>query len=428
MSIAILFGVLAILLVLGVPVGFALIAASLATVLYLDLPAIVVVQQTAAGANAASLIAIPLFIFAGELMMRGGISERLISFASSVVGHLRGGLGQVNVLASLFFGGVSGSAIADVSAIGGTMIPQMVKRGFDRDFAVNVSITAALVALLVPPSHNLILYSASAGGSISIADLFAAGILPALLMTIAVMFTGWFIARRRGYATEAFPGLRAVLERFVASLPGLLLVALIFIGIRAGIFTAVESAAIAVFYALLVTSLVYRRLTRAHFFETCMGAVRTTGLILFVIGAAASFGWLLAYLQVPAAAVDALTAVADSKHVILALLIVVLLILGTFMDLAPLIIICTPIFLPVAKAFGVDPVHFGVILILNAGIGLITPPVGSVLFVGTAIGKISVTQALRTIWPFYFAALVVLLIVVYVPQLSLWLPALLRAS
>lgn len=426
MSIAILFGVLAILLVLGVPVGFALIAASLATVLYLDLPAIVVVQQTAAGANAASLIAIPLFIFAGELMMRGGISERLISFASSIVGHLRGGLGQVNVLASLFFGGVSGSAIADVSAIGGTMIPQMAKRGFDRDFAVNVSITAALVALLVPPSHNLILYSASAGGSISIADLFAAGIIPALLMTAAVMFTSWFIARRRGYATEAFPGVRQVLQRFVSSLPGLLLVALIFVGIRAGIFTAVESAAIAVFYALLVTTFVYRHLTRAHFIETCMGAVRTTGLILFVIGAAASFGWLLAYLQIPSAAVEALTAVSDSKYVILALIIVTLLILGTFMDLAPLIIICTPIFLPVAKAFDVDPVHFGVILILNAGIGLITPPVGSVLFVGTAIGKISVTQALRTIWPFYFAALLVLLIVVYVPQLSLWLPGMLR--
>jgi tripartite ATP-independent transporter DctM subunit len=428
MPIALLFGVLALLLIIGVPVGFALIAASLATVLYLELPAIVVVQQTAAGANAASLVAIPLFIFAGELMMRGGISERLIAFASSLVGHLRGGLGQVNVLASLFFGGVSGSAIADVSAIGGTMIPQMIKRGFDRDFAVNVSITAALVALLVPPSHNLILYSASAGGSISIADLFAAGIVPALLMTVVVMMTGWAIARRRGYATEAFPGLREVAQRFVASLPGLLLVALIFVGIRAGIFTAVESAAIAVFYAMLVTGLLYRRLTREHFAQTCMGAVRTTGLILFVIGAAASFGWLLAYLQVPAAAVDALTAVADNKYVILLLMIVVLLVLGTFMDLAPLIIICTPIFLPVAKAFGIDPVHFGVILILNAGIGLITPPVGSVLFVGTAIGKISITEALKTIWPFYLACLVVLLIVVYVPQLSLWLPALLKGG
>ncbi|WP_116808828.1 TRAP transporter large permease [Steroidobacter cummioxidans] len=426
MSIAILFGTLALLLLIGLPVGFALIASSLATVLYLGLPPIVVALQTAAGANAASLIAIPLFIFAGEMMMRGGISERLIAFASSLVGHLRGGLGQVNVLASLFFGGVSGSAIADVSAIGGTMIPQMVKRGFDRDFAVNVSITAALVALLVPPSHNLILYSASAGGSISIADLFAAGIIPALLMTLVVMFTGWAIARRRGYATEAFPGMKEIFVRLVAALPGLLLVALIFIGIRAGVFTAVESAAIAVFYAILVTGLVYRRLTWQHFQETCMGAVRTTGLILFVIGAAASFGWLLAYMQVPSAAVEALTAVADNKHMILIMLVVLLLALGTFMDLAPLIIICTPIFLPVAKAFGVDPVHFGVILILNAGIGLITPPVGSVLFVGTAIGKISVTQALRTIWPFYLAALTVSLIVVFVPQLSLWLPSLLK--
>jgi tripartite ATP-independent transporter DctM subunit len=426
MAIAILFVVFAVLLLLGVPVGFALIASSLATVLYLDIPAIVVVQQTAAGASITSLIAIPLFIFAGELMMRGGISERLISFASSLVGHRRGGLGQVSVLASLFFGGVSGSAIADVSAIGGAMIPQMVKRGFDRDFAVNVSVTAALVALLVPPSHNLILFSASAGGAISIADLFAAGLIPALLMTAVLMTTGWAIARRRGYATEPFPGAREVLRRLLAALPGLLLVALIFFGIRAGIFTAVESASIAVAYALLVTAVLYRTLTLSHFLETCAGAVRTTGLILFVIGAAASFGWLLAYLQVPATAVEALTSIAHDKYVILLLMMIVLLILGTFMDLAPLIIICTPIFLPVAKAFGVDPVHFGVILILNAGIGLITPPVGSVLFVGTAIGKISVTQALRSIWPFYLSAFIVLLLVIYVPQLSLWLPGLLR--
>lgn len=426
MAVAILFGVLLALLMLGVPVGFALIAASLATVFYLDLPSIIVAQQTVAGANTASLIAIPLFIFAGELMMRGGISERLIAFAASLVGHVRGGLGQVNVLASLLFGGVSGSAIADVSAIGGTMIPQMVKRGFDRDFAVNVSMTAALVALLVPPSHNLILYSASAGGSISIADLFAAGIVPALLMTAVLLLVTYVIARKRGYAVEPFPGWGAIVRRFVAALPGLLLVALIFVGIRAGIFTAVESASIAVVYAVLITSVVYRKLTWNSFVTTCAGAVRTTGLILFVIGAAASFGWLLAYLQVPAAAVEVLTGITDNKYVMLFLLVIVLLAIGTFMDLAPLIIICTPIFLPVAKALGVDPVHFGIILILKGGIGLITPPIGSVLFVGTAIGKISVTDALRTLWPFYFAALAVLFVVVYVPQLSLWLPGLLK--
>jgi tripartite ATP-independent transporter DctM subunit len=427
MPVAILFGVLIVLLMLGVPVAFALIAASLATVLYLDLPSIIVVQQTVAGANTASLIAIPLFIFAGELMMRGGISERLIAFASSLVGHLRGGLGQVNVLASLLFGGVSGSAIADVSAIGGTMIPQMVQRGFDRDFAVNVSMTAAIVALLVPPSHNLILYSAAAGGSIPIADLFAAGIVPALLLTAVLLVVAWVVASRRGYAVDPFPGWTIVLRRMVASLPGLLLVALIFIGIRAGVFTAVESASIAVVYALLITVFVYRRMNWSAFLETCSGAVRTTGLILFVIGSAACFGWLLAYLQVPSAAVHAMTALTTNKYVMLLMLVVVLLMIGTFMDLAPLIIICTPIFLPVAKAIGVDPIHFGVILILKGGIGLITPPVGSVLFVGTAIGKISVTDALKTIWPFYLAALAVLLIVVFVPQLSLWLPALMRS-
>jgi tripartite ATP-independent transporter DctM subunit len=426
MAILLLFGVFAVLLAIGVPVAFALSAASLATLIYLDLPSVVLVQQTAAGATVPSLVAIPLFIFAGELMLRGGISERLIALASSLVGHLRGGLGQVSVLSSLFFGGVSGSAIADVSAVGGAMIPQMVKRGFDRDFAVNVCMTAALVALLVPPSHNLILYSAAAGGGLSIADLFAAGVIPALLMTATLMFTGWLIARRRGYAVELFPGFGVVLRRLLSALPGLLLVVMIFVGIRAGIFTAVESAAVAVAYALLVTTLVYRALRFAHFVETVLSAARTTGIILFVIAAASAFGWLLAYLQVPAAAVEALRAIASDGSTVLLLIVIVLLMLGTFMDLAPLILICTPIFLPVARAFGIDPIHFGVVLILAGGIGLVTPPVGSVLFVGTAIGKISIAESLRSIWPFWLAALGVLLLVAFVPSLSLWLPAQLR--
>ncbi|TWI05791.1 tripartite ATP-independent transporter DctM subunit [Luteimonas cucumeris] len=426
MAITILFCVFIGLLIVGIPVAFALFTASLATLLYLGLPAIVVAQQTATGAASASLLAIPLFIFAGEIMLRGGISERLIGFASSLVGHVRGGLGQVSVLSSLFFGGVSGSAIADVSAVGGAMIPQMVKRGFDRDFAVNVTMTAALVALLVPPSHNLILYSASVGGSISIAALFAAGIVPALLMTLALMLTTWIMARRRGYAVELFPGFGVVLRRMVSALPGLLLVALIFIGIRAGVFTAVESAAIAVVYALLVTALVYRSLSWREFVDTFGHAARTTGMILLVIAAAAAFGWLLAYLQVPAAAVEGLRAIADDKFMVLLLIVLLLLFLGTFMDLAPMILICTPIFLPVAKAFGIDPVHFGVVLVMAGGIGLVTPPVGSVLFVGTAIGKISIAECLRTIWPFWLAALAVLLLVTFIPPLSLWLPAVLK--
>nr|MBO2467714.1 hypothetical protein [Xanthomonadaceae bacterium] len=368
MAIALLFGVFALLLLIGVPVAFALAGASLAVLLYLDLPTVVLAQQVSAGSGSASLIAIPLFIFAGEIMLRGGISERLIALASSLVGRLRGGLGQVSILSSLFFGGVSGSAIADVSAVGGTMIPQMVRRGYDRDFAVNVSITAALVALLVPPSHNLILFSAAAGGGLSIADLFAAGIVPALMMTLALMATGYLVARRRGYGVEAFPGWRAVLVRAVAALPGLGLVTLIFVGIRAGVFTAVESAAIAVVYALLVTVVLYRQLRLREFLDTVVHAARNTGVILFVIATAAVFGWLLAYLQVPAAAVELLQSIAGSRTTVLLLIVVMLLVLGTFMDLAPMILICTPIFLPVARAYGIDPIHFGLVLVLTGGL------------------------------------------------------------
>jgi tripartite ATP-independent transporter DctM subunit len=426
MALAILFGVFAVLLALGVSVAVALCAAALATLLYLGLPPDVLVIETAAGTDSVTLIAIPLFIFAGQLMLHGGISSRLIAFASALVGHVRGGLGQVNVLSCLFFGGVSGSAIADVSAIGGSMIPQMVQRGYDRDYAVNVTISAALVALLVPPSHNLILYSASAGGGISIADLFAAGVIPGLLLTLSVMVTAYLIARRRGYPTAEFPGLRIVATTMIAALPGLLLVVVIFGGIRAGIFTAVESAAVAVLYAVVVTALVYRRLAWREFRAACLSAAQTAGVILFVISAAASFAWLLAYLEVPALVVGAIREIADDRLVVLMLMNVVLLVLGTFMDMAPLIIICTPIFLPVATSFGVDPLHFGVILIVNAGIGLITPPVGTVLFVGTAIGKISIAQVMRTIWPFYLAGLAVLLLVTYFPALSVGLPRLLR--
>ena len=422
MELTILFGVFIVLLILGVPIALSIAAASLATVLYIGVPPVVVVQQVASGFSKVSLLAIPLFIFTGELMLRGGISERIIAFASAGVGHIRGGLGQVSVVASTLFGGVSGSAIADVTAVGGTMIPQMAARGYEKSYAVNVTITAALIALLVPPSHNMILYSAAAGGGISITQLFAAGIVPALMMAVTVMITAYVIARRRGYAATPFPGFAAVARTFVAALPGLLLVAIIFVGIKAGIFTAIESAAIAVVYAVAVTALVYRHMKWADFTHACAGAVRTAGHILLIIGAAGAFGWLMAYLQVPAQTVALMQAIADDHVTILLMMVLILLFLGTFMDMAPLIIIATPIFLPVAKAFGVDPVHFGVVLILTCGIGLLTPPVGSVLFVGCAIGKISVGEAMKTIWPFYLAAVTVLLLVTLVPALSLWLP------
>jgi len=426
MEYLILFGLLGLLLLIGVPVAFSLLTATLATVLYLALPPIVVFQQMGSDITSVALLAIPLFIFTGELMMKGGLSDRMIALASSMVGHVRGGLGQVTVVGSTLFGGVSGSAIADVSAIGGTMIPQMQKRGYESDYAVNVTISAALVALLVPPSHNMILYSASAGGGVSISDLFAAGIIPALLLAVALMITAYVIARRRGYAAEAFPGFRSVASRFVAAIPGLLLVGIIFGGIRAGIFTAVESASIAVVYAVIVTGVVYRHLQWDHFKAACTGAARTSGAVLFIIGCAGAFGWLMAYLQIPTAMVDLLQSITDNPILVLLMINIILLLLGTFMDMAPLIIICTPIFLPLAKAYGVDPVQFGVILLLNCGIGLITPPVGSVLFVGSAIARIPMTQSLRSIWPFYLSCVTVLMLVTFVPLISLWLPSLLK--
>lgn len=424
MALAILFAVFAVLLVLGAPVAVALIIATIAAAVAAGLPPIVVGQQMAADISNVGLLAIPLFVFAGELMLRGGISERIIAFASSLVGRFRGGLAQVSVVASTLFGGVSGSAIADISAVGGTMIPQMANRGYDRDYAVSVTITAALVALLVPPSHNLILFSAAAGGGISITALFSAGIIPALMLAAAVMATAWVIAVRRGYTAEGSATLRIILTTLVTALPALVLVLIIFVGIKAGIFTAIESAAVAVVYALLITVLVYRALGRKAFVEAARGAARTTGSVLFVIGAAGAFGWMMAYLQVPLHAVEAMEAIADDKLTVLFLMVITLLVLGTFMDLAPLIIISTPIFLPVARAYGIDPVHFGVVLILAAGIGLVTPPVGSVLFLGASIGKITVIEAVKGMWPFYGAALLVLLLVMVFPQLSLWLPGL----
>lgn len=426
MEIAILFGVFAVLLILGVPIAFAIATATLATVVYLGLPAVVVVQQVSSGFNKISLLAIPLFIFTGELMMRGGISDRLISLASSLVGHLRGGLGQVSVVASTLFGGVSGSALADVSAIGPTVIPQMAKRGFSKDYAVDVTVAASLVALLLPPSHNLILFSAVAGGGVSIADLFAAGIVPALMLAIGVMGAAYWLARVRGYPVEEFPGFGEVLKRLVAAIPGLLMIFVIFGGIRAGIFTAVESSAIAVLYALVVCLLIYRALGWKEFWAAAAHAARSSGAVLFVIGAAGAFGWLIAYLQIPGAVVESLNSLTDDRNVALLLMLISLLIMGTFLDLAPKIIIVTPIFLPVAKAYGVDPMHFGVMMVLAGGLGLMMPPIGSVLFVGSAIGGITITEAMRSIWPFFFAALAVLLLVTFIPALSLTLPALWR--
>jgi tripartite ATP-independent transporter DctM subunit len=424
----VLFGTFTILMLIGTPIAFCLGIASFATVFMIGRGPLVIFQQMNSGMSVFTLLAIPFFIYAGDLMVRGGIAQRIVTFAGSLVGHLRGGLGQVNVAASTLFGGISGSAVAEAAAVGGLMIPQMKARGYGADYAVNITSMAALIALLLPPSHNMIIYSISAGGKISIADLFTAGILPGLLLAASLMVTAYFVARKRGYPTEAFPGYRFVAKSFVIALPGLLLIAIIFGGVRSGVFTATESSCIAVFYAIVVTLTVYRSLGWKAFVHATLGAVRTTAMVLLIIGTAASFAWLMAYLKIPAQLIDWLGTVSQDPLVILLLINIILLVLGTFMDMGPTIVIATPIFLPVAVHYGIDPVHFGVILILNLGIGLNTPPVGAVQFVACAVGRITVWEAMRSIWPFYGAGLAVLGLVTYVPEISLWLPRLFRGG
>lgn len=422
----ILFGVFTLLMLIGTPIAFCLGVASFATVAYIGLPPLVVFQRLNSGMSVFSMLAIPFFIYAGDLMVRGGIAQKIVSFAASLVGHIRGGLGQVNIVTATLFGGISGSAVAEAAAVGGLMIPQMKQRGYGADYAVNVTSMAALIALLLPPSHNMIIYSIAAGGKISIADLFTAGVIPGLLFALALMTTAYFVARSRGYPVETFPGFQIALHLGAVAIPGLLLIAIIFGGVRSGIFTATESSCIAVIYALLITVFVYREMTWEGFVHATMGAVRTTAMVLLIIGMAAAFSWLMAFLRVPSALIAWMNTISDNPLIILLLLNILMLFLGTFMDMGPTIIIATPIFLPVAQAYGVDPVHFGVIMILNFGLGLNTPPVGAVQFVSCAVGKITVWQAMRSIWPFYLAGICVLGLVTYVPAISLWLPSVFR--
>jgi tripartite ATP-independent transporter DctM subunit len=411
-----------VLLAIGVPVAFALLGATMAAFLVLDIPLVVAFQRMAAGISVFNLLAIPFFIFAGDLMYRAGIANRLVEVAEAAFGRARGGLGQVNVGASMLFGSVSGSAIASASAMGSTLIPLMREKGYDADYAVNVTATAAIVGLLIPPSHNMIIYAAASGTGVSIGDLFLAGVVPGILTGLLLMVAAWLVAVKRGYPGGVFPGWRPFVRSAVYAIPGLMTAVIIMGGILSGIFTPTESSAIAVIYTILVGALVYRTLGWSEFVAAAVQSVKTAAMVLLIIASATGFGFALAVLEVPAEMAGAIGFITD--HPILVLLIVnlILLLLGTFMDMAPLIVITTPIFLPILTPLGVDPVHFGIIMMLNLGIGLVTPPVGSVLFVGAAVGKIPVEQAVRTIWPFYGALLVALALVSFIPALSLALP------
>ncbi|ARS54194.1 TRAP transporter large permease [Kushneria konosiri] len=422
MGLMILFGVFFIGLVIGAPVAFAVGLAAVVTFLYEGLPLFVGFQRILSGISVFSLLAIPFFIFAGELMLHGGISDRLVRLASAAVGRVRGGLGLVNVSSSMLFGGISGSAVADTSALGSILIPVMKEKGYDADYAVNVTVTSSIAGVVIPPSHNMILYAVAAGGGISVTQLFMAGVVPGVLMCVALAVAAYVVAVRRGYPAESFPGWRALFISLVAAIPGLMTAIIIVGGVLSGILTVTESGAFGAIYAIVITGLVYRELRWGNFKKAVYQSVRTTSLVMILVGCASAFSYLLALYSVPELLTDMLLDISDNPIVILLMLNVLLLALGMIMDMAALILICTPIFLPIATQFGMDPIQFGVVMMINLGIGLCTPPVGGCLFVGSVIGKIKMEQAVRTIWPFYLALFVVLMLVTYIPVISMWLP------
>jgi len=425
MGLALLLGVFALCVVIGTPVAFALGIAALSAFWHEGLSLVVVFQRIVSGINVFSLMAIPFFIFAGELMFHGGIAMRLVKFAQAAVGAVRGGLGIVNVFSSMLFGGISGSAIADISALGSILIPVMKDKGYDADYAVNVTVTSSIAGIIIPPSHNMIIFALATGGSISISKLFLAGVVPGVLMCICLAVAAYAVAVRRGYKAEEFPGWTVVAISFASAIPGLMTAVIIVGGVLSGIFTVTESGAFGAMYAFVVTMLVYRSITWEKFKLAVVQSVRTTSMVMILIACAGAFAYMLTFFRVPSLTVEFLLGISENPILILLMINGVLLLLGMIMDMAALILICTPIFLPIMNTLGIDPYQFGMILLVNLGLGLCTPPVGSCLFVGCAVGKLPMEKAIRTIWPFYLAIFVALMLITFVPAISLTLPRLL---
>lgn len=412
-----------VLLLLGVPIAFCIGIASLCTMLLsIDpVPAVTTVaQRMATGLDSFALLAIPFFILAGQFMNRGGIARRLIELARSLVGVLPGGLAHVNILASMLFGAISGSAVAAASAVGGVMTPHMREQGYDRAYGAAVNITSATTGLLIPPSNILIVYSLASGG-VSIAALFLAGYLPGLVVGLLLMVVAGVIAARRGYPRADRIRLRAVLARFVDALPSLFMLVVVIGGIIAGVFTATEASAVAVAYAF-VLGLVYREIRVADLPDILLETVKTTAVVMILIGTSMGLSWVMAYENIPQSVSEGLIALFESPLMILLVINLILLFVGTFMDMTPAVLIFTPIFLPIVTGFGMDPTHFGIVMVLNLCVGLCTPPVGSVLFVGCGIAEVPITRVIRPLLPFFAAMIVALLLVTYLPGLSLWLP------
>ena len=418
----VLLGSFMLLMLMGMPVAYALGLASLAGALWIDLPLDAVMIQVASGVNRFSLLAIPFFVLAGALMAEGGMSRRLVAFAGVLVGFVRGGLSLVNILASTFFGGISGSAVADTASIGSVLIPEMERKGYPRDFSAALTVSGSIQAILIPPSHNMVIYSMAAGGSVSVAALFLAGLFPGLLLGAMLAVYCLYVARKKNFPKGDVIPLKQAIKICVEAMWGLMTMVIILGGIMSGVFTANESASIAVIWAFFVTMFIYRDYKWRDLPKLVHRTVKTVTVVMILIGFAASFGYVMTLMQLPLKITTMFTTLTNNTYLILFYINIMLLILGTLMDMAPLILILTPILLPVVKTLGVDPVHFGIIIMVNLGIGLLTPPVGSVLFVGSAVGKLTIEALVKAMYPFFMVLLALLALVTYWPALTLWLP------
>ncbi|UXX81318.1 TRAP transporter large permease [Reichenbachiella carrageenanivorans] len=412
-------------LVIGVPVAYSVGLSSLLTILVnIDqMPAYTTMaQRMATGLDSFSLLAIPFFILAGQIMNQGGIAQRLIAFAKALVGSFPGGLAYVNIIGAMLFGAISGSAMAAVSAIGGTLGPRMEKEGYEKSYSAAVNIASSTTGLVIPPSNILIVYSLASGG-VSIAALFLAGYIPGILMGLALMLVAAVYAKIKNYPRGEKSTLKTILITFIHAFPSLMMLVVVIGGIVVGIFTATEASGIAVLYTF-VLSLIYKELTLDKIRNITVSSIGTTAVVALLIACSMSMSWVMAYANIPQAVTAGLLSVSDNPIVILLLINLLLLAVGIFMDMTPAVLIFTPIFLPVVTAIGIDPVHFGIIMVMNLCIGLCTPPVGSVLFVGIGVAGISLDKVIKPLIPLFIAMVIVLLLVTYIPQISLFLPQL----
>lgn len=417
-----------VLLVMNVPIAFALGISTFVTIASIGgIPTLTIIaQKMATGIDAFALLAIPFFILSGQFMGRGGIARRLINFAGALVGWLPGGLAYVNVLTCMMFGSISGSAVAAVSAVGGFMIPEMNKKGYDKDFNVAVSVTAATTGLVIPPSNVMIVYSLAAGG-VSIAAMFLAGFLPGILIGLSLMIVSGVISARRGYG-GAGDGARIrfgqVIHTFKRAFLSMCLVVIVMGGIVGGVFTATEAAAIAVLYAFFLSVFLYREVAFSDIPHILLQTGITTAVVMLLIAASTAMSWILAYENIPQNISASLLALSDSRIVIFLIINAILLFVGTFMDMTPAVLIFTPIFLPVVTQLGMNPIHFGIVLIANLCIGLCTPPVGTALFVGCGVGNTTIAKVSRSLLPFFVAMVISLLLITYLPPIALTVPGL----